>query len=1489
MKKYLIIFTLLLPFINWGQINPNPYVNDWENATQVGWTQLLGTYNVTTEVPCGGLKSIRTQLQGNTTLGTSILRSTSLGNSKGGIITFSYNYKWLLNNGNISGNPVGAQPNRLDLKWQWGPSASGPWYTFDVVDATNHQLSTSCVNRTVTFTAYSDRPVFLRIVASNTNATGNNYLYIDDINANEGTPPACKMPIDVRISNKTNNSFDINWVTPTGQNATGYEWEVRTSGTPGSPGAIASGTTPGTANAVPATGLTPQTTYKIYVRAICSPTEASSWIGIEDVTMCNTFNISTEQKTVCGIQEVKLTVGGASTKFWFDENNELVAQGVNDFTTPEISASTKYIVFSGTNTGTTSPELLIGTGVATNATVTPFTSSKANKAQYIYQANELRAAGFSKGVIRSFGIKTSTSAGTLQRNNFIIHMGNTVLEEFPDNKFIPTNQLKVVKGAGNATLVADDINKFIFDEPFIWDGFSNIVVQITYSDTAGAGFSNTSVFASTYSSLNSNRTIYTNHATNNLAQMYIMDTGTSSPIRVNGYFDVIDGCFGEMRTIELDFTDAPTLTLSSDVVNNCAGNPLTKLYVLTGVNDYDDYEWTLTDPNDPAANDKTHPNHPDNAIVGDQNVGWTFNTNKNISYTLRATSSVGNKCVITKVINIENNPSPQLMQLLNDYKLCTSDIQELKVDNFVNETPVKYLFNGNISGVTLANPVAGDAIMNETTMFSEGSGSLKMTYAAQTNAMLEYDAAVNMNNLKSIVLEFDQIAALQSSAIGVMDYAYLEYSTDNGTTWKPFLDSDYTGAASKTLPKPVGNTSLQAMFFTRTSYTDWNSILATTIPANIAWKSEKFIVPASDFTGSGTFKVRFRIGSDGNTQFPGWLIDNVRITPISNHKITWTPISNLYYDQNATVPYDGLINSGTLYLKGTTNSLNVPYKVEVENQYGCKAEKNFTVSVGLNELPVVNNLNSCGPINVSTINFGKNPNGTLFYYDSLTASAPLTQILTSGTYYVEQVISGCKSARVAFTAVINSQAPVPSASASQNFCGNATVNDLTYNAVAGFQMSWYLTNTGGTPLASNTPINNGIYYGELSNGFCPSASRVAVTVSVGTTPSPISLSNVYICGTSTIADIKVSSTPGATVNWYQNINDTTPLSNTTVLLTGTYYIAQKINNCESTRSAVTVSTVQNSTMPNAATVQTFCASATVASLMATSTTTGANVYWYSFSTSDTPLANTTPLVTGTYYVGQSIGDCDSPKRAVSVKILSVSAPVINPLNICGDATVSSLPLNPTTGSTYKVYVSAFATTEMGQNDIINSGTYYISKVENGCETARAAVYITVTARPTSPTGNVDQEFKDYAEVKDLKANEPNVVWFESYNDAVNNSNPLPFNHPLQDGKTYYGVIIGQGGCSSLPFAVKVKISLGLNDLDLASLKYYPNPVNSELTVTYKDPIKLIEVYDLLGKQVKVQKFDSTDVRLDVSSLSSGTYMMRVQTDSGSQFIKVIKN
>ncbi len=1474
MRKFLLFFTFLMPWFNWGQTTPLPYTENWDTAiTMSPWTNVVQIFNPTGSLPCQGAKSIAVNLQGNQTMGTAILRSGKFGPTTGGLVTFSFDYKWLVNNtGFPTTPPVGAPANRLDVKWQWSNSSTGPWYTFKSIGAANHQVSTTCTTVTASFVPPAG-DLYLRVVASNLNATGNNYFYLDNFNLSEGAVPTCKPPLNPYIDNKTNSGFRINWTAPAGQTATRYEWEVRTSGDPGSGATgLADSGTATTTSASTGVVLLPETNYKIYVRAVCSATDSSEWVGLDTTTFC-TAPTFTPQATynICGIQEVELDAGpGGGTTIWYDNEGEEVGKGTT-FKTPEISESTKYRVVRGNQT-TTIGDIVIGAGQAVSSTGVPFSEFKANKVQYIYLASELKAAGFSKGIIRSFGFRNGTLPGTLQRNQFVVRMGLTTQDEFNDkNEFIPSSSLQIVKNAGDQLLVSNAINRIIFDNSFNWDGVSNIVVQIAYGNT-GAKPSVTNAQVS--NTTNVRRSIYVGNDTSNLTQISNLGTGTRLDTRLNGYFQVLDGCFAEMKTIEINYTEAPKLVLSTYTVNNCAGSPPEKLYLLTGADDYDTYVWSPNPPTNPT-------------VSGDAKVGWTFNPTVPTTYTLKASNSTGSRCVIEQEVSVELNPSPTMLQLNDEYSLCFGDVQELKVDNFVNDTATKYLFNGGLNGVTMANAAVGDAITNDTGLFSEGTGSLKVSYGAQTSATVDIPAAINLFNVGSVVVEFDHIAGLQATNTAVMDYAYVEYSTDNGTTWKPFLAADYTGLASKTLPSPNGQPGLQTMFFTKTSYSDWSTIQQATGPTNAMWKSEKFVVPANALTGSGTFKLRMRIGSDGNVQFPGWYIDNLRITPMSNYTVSWSPVSYLYYDQNATMPYDGLTNTGTLYLKGSTNVSKIPYTVTVTNQFGCKIKDDFKVSIGLKKDPVVHNITLCGAsLDVADTNFVKEPNGILNYYASATGTATITQITTSGVYYVQQEISGCLSARVPFTVTINPKASVPVVVSAQSFCGSATVNNLKYNPVSGFQIKWYQVATGGTALAANAPIANGSYYAEFDNGVCVSDSRAKVDVTIGVAPPAVSVANVSICGTSTISSINVPVAPGATAYWYQNPQDTTPLAGSTVLSTGVYYVAQKIGVCESARTAVNVTTIQNLPAPTSS-AQTFCGSATVSSLVATGQA-GTTINWYSFSASDTPLAPSAPLTTGTYYVAQAIGDCVSVKLAVSVKILSVNAPVINALSVCGDATVSSLPLNATPGSNYKVYNSPFATAEMGQNDVITTGTYYISQVQSGCETARATVSVTVTPRPLAPTGNATQKFVDSAMVSNFVMNEPNVAWFASYNDAVNNENQLPSYHPLEDGKTYYGVIVGPNGCTSLPTAVKVQITLGTNDLDLAALRYYPNPTDSELTVSYKDAIKQIEVYDILGKQVKTQAFDSKEVRLNVSNLAAGTYMVKVKTDAGSQFIKIVK-
>ena len=96
------------------------------------------------------------------------------------------------------------------------------------------------------------------------------------------TPATCIPPAaaSMAITNIGAHSANLAWGASTGGNIVGYAWEVRSSGTPGSAGAAASGTTaPGTTTAS-AIGLTANTTYTLYVRSDCGAVDGQSvWMS----------------------------------------------------------------------------------------------------------------------------------------------------------------------------------------------------------------------------------------------------------------------------------------------------------------------------------------------------------------------------------------------------------------------------------------------------------------------------------------------------------------------------------------------------------------------------------------------------------------------------------------------------------------------------------------------------------------------------------------------------------------------------------------------------------------------------------------------------------------------------------------------------------------------------------------------------------------------------------------------------------------------------------------------------------------------------------------------------------------------------------------------------------------------------------------------------------------------------------------------------------
>ena len=88
--------------------------------------------------------------------------------------------------------------------------------------------------------------------------------------------------------------------------------------------------------------------------------------------------------------------------------------------------------------------------------------------------------------------------------------------------------------------------------------------------------------------------------------------------------------------------------------------------------------------------------------------------------------------------------------------------------------------------------------------------------------------------------------------------------------------------------------------------------------------------------------------------------------------------------------------------------------------------------------------------------------------------------------------------------------------------------------------------------------------------------------------------------------------------------------------------------------------------------------------------------------------------------------------------------------------------------------------------------------------------------------------------------------------------------------------------------VTISGPLSNTNFDTASLNIYPNHTKDYLNISYKDNIKSIEVYNLLGQQVMIKNINSNETSLNLSELASGTYLARIITEDGLKTVKVVK-
>lgn len=83
-------------------------------------------------------------------------------------------------------------------------------------------------------------------------------------------------------------------------------------------------------------------------------------------------------------------------------------------------------------------------------------------------------------------------------------------------------------------------------------------------------------------------------------------------------------------------------------------------------------------------------------------------------------------------------------------------------------------------------------------------------------------------------------------------------------------------------------------------------------------------------------------------------------------------------------------------------------------------------------------------------------------------------------------------------------------------------------------------------------------------------------------------------------------------------------------------------------------------------------------------------------------------------------------------------------------------------------------------------------------------------------------------------------------------------------------------------------TLGINEFENKSVAVAPNPTKNEVTITSKDTITSVQLFDVQGRLIETKLNSATEAKLDVSNQLSGIYFIKVYTENGVKIEKIIK-
>ena len=445
-------------------------------------------------------------------------------------------------------------------------------------------------------------------------------------------------------------------------------------------------------------------------------------------------------------------------------------------------------------------------------------------------------------------------------------------------------------------------------------------------------------------------------------------------------------CLSPLTAVTATVTSPPPLSLSQVSDTICSGETTATINVI-GAGSFNTLTWS-----------------PTTGVSGNATIGYSFNPTDTTTYTLTASQTSGSFCSDSTVFIAIVNPSPPALTIVpGNTTLCEGGIQDLAATfgasaavNILNEnfegTPAWTTSNFSTGGNTAA---ASWTLRNSTYSFSGGG----WTFNANSNDVSQFYMANSAaqggpgSNMTRVYLESPTFSLVGYSTASFSFWHYLFFITGNKAHTQISIDDGAT----------------------------WSFLSAHTSTLLGASIFLNPVINLNGFIGNPQVKLRFYFEARYDY---GWAIDNVRVFGTVATAVQWAPITDLYTDNLATIPYTGM-PTATVYTKPTANRT---YTANVTTVDGCISQN--TVNIGFNALPVGGTLSGseilCGTTAPSSITVSGNSHPIVRWEsaDNSAFTASVTPIANTTTTLTAAQMGTISSIKYFRAVVLNGVCPI---------------------------------------------------------------------------------------------------------------------------------------------------------------------------------------------------------------------------------------------------------------------------------------------------------------------------------------------------------------------------------------------------------------------------------------------------------------------------------